>query len=175
MNKIMFLVILVGCGVDGNDLSMVESPARRRTPVQDSAVDGRELATTDVSTGPSDVAVDPIPGPDVAAPAPDVSPPVDTAPVAPTIPSSVVPRRVGVACDRNDQCGAHAGKCLDGVCTACVGPQCGQCNTGASMPFACPFIGFTASACSYCEDDDRLWCDGDNPCPTGRCVSPDCR
>ena len=167
MNKITLLcVLLVGCGIDmtgvegdfSDAVVLGDTPERGRVEVPDAEPAAVETVDAKVAT---DLAVTP--------------PQPDTAKLPDLVPESIVPRRVGITCTRDDQCGEHAGTCINGVCTACKGEACGKCTSGPVFGFACPVLGTTASACAYCVDDNRLWCDGTHPCPSGSCSASDCR
>lgn len=116
----------------------------------------------------SSMLVDSLPSPDAPKPAVDL------------VPEAVVPRRNGVTCTRDDQCGhptfVHGKmKCIDGRCSACTGFTCGICERGAAAGLACPVRGTTSSACGACAGDNRLWCTSIHPCKDGSvCLLSSC-
>jgi len=166
---LMVAFLLIGCGTDtagfgitGHDGGAPDTDFADATIVVDSGAPD--------TAKPYDVQQPPdasMPEPDASLLAPDTAPPEK-------IPDHIVPRRVGLPCDTDSQCGAHAGSCIAGRCTACMGAACGTCAVGETDGAHCPIRGTTASACSYCVDDPRLWCDRTTPCPSGRCKTPDC-
>lgn len=162
---VTLMSVLIGCGTDMTGIG---------TGVPDGGDDaGASSGRAEVDVGTPDSPAFVVVDASADAGGPDVAPTkLDTAPL---IPDSVAPRRVGIPCRTSDQCGEHAGLCVDGRCVACQGAQCGMCVEGETQNELCPFKGVFASACSYCVEDPRLWCDRANPCPAGPCKSPDCR
>ena len=172
---VLFVFLIFGCGVDGAGFVQgeeTETDAGVVSKGNGSSI-GQEKVAQDATLvggmGGTSTFVD-------AREVQQDGEPADVADVAEVeaVPSSVVPRRNGIVCERDEQCGTYAGSCINGRCTACTGEACGACASGKTKGLLCPVVGYTASACSFCEDDPRLWCDQTNPCPTGACRSPNC-
>jgi hypothetical protein len=156
-----------GLNVPDSDAAQLSSAA-----TTSARFDGGVVRTIDAMSLTDAVVVLPT---DATPPSPDtMSPPVDI------VPESVVPRRNGVTCRRDDQCGHPTFvdgkmKCIAAVCTACVGSACGICEIGPAKGFACPVRGSTSSACGACAGDGRLWCTSMHPCADGSaCLLSSC-